>query len=140
MFHELLENANRIEPGPLQASARRQFPGLVRSSHFEKRTPGASIPATGRYVIIGIASYSREELQLLDEVNAAFHRWGPTATTAVFDLMECTDAREVRECAPPFVHVSQTPLVAVWDDGMLVEAQAGLCKAREALKNAGVLI
>ena len=32
MFHELLDNPNRIEPGPLQAAARKQFPDVVRRS------------------------------------------------------------------------------------------------------------
>jgi len=141
MFHELLNNSksNPREPGPLQSDARSQFPLIVKNSHLEPRLPGSPIPASGKYVIIGVATYSRDELRLLDEVEAAFPQWEKTAKVVVFDVMECKDMDEMRQFAPPHVVVAQTPVVALWDQGESVASQTGLRMTREVLKDAGFL-
>jgi hypothetical protein len=141
MFHELLNNSktNPREPGPLQSDARRQFPLIVKSSHLEQRLPGSPIPSNGKYVIIGVATYSRDELRLLDEIEAAYSQWANTAKVLVFDVMECKDMEDMRSYAPPHVVVAQTPVVALWDGGEAIASQTGLRMTREMLKDAGFL-
>jgi hypothetical protein len=139
MFHELLDNPNRCEPGPLQSAARRRFPSIVQKSHLGQRDPGDAIPSSGKYAIIGIATYSPDELRLLDEVETAYPRWGTTSRVAVFDVMECKDMEDVKKHIPAFATVVQTPVVALWDGGKLVSAQTGLRMTREVLQDAGLL-
>src|SRR6266851_3317599 len=103
MFHEILDNPNHREPGLLQSEARRLFPTIVTKSHLEKRAPGDPVPSRGQYVIIGVATYSRDDLQLLDDVEAAHPKWGQTSRVVVFDLMDCKDMEDVRRYVPPFV-------------------------------------
>jgi|SRR6516165_2227405 hypothetical protein len=139
MFHELLDNPQRREPGPLQAFARQLFPSIVKQSHLGQRLPGSIVPDRGTYVILGVASYAPNELRLLDDVEAAHPRWAANVTVVVFDVMQCTDMDEMRRYVPPFAVVSQTPVVAVWDRGKRVAAETGLRQTREALQKAGVL-
>jgi hypothetical protein len=139
MFHELLDNPNGREPGPLQADARRLFPSVVKTSHLEQRVPGGPVPCGGKYVILGVATYSRDDLRLLDDLEAAYPQWEKTWKVAVFDVLECKDMAEMRRYLPPFVMVTQTPAVALWDGGKPTASQTGLRMTREALQNAGLL-
>ena len=96
MFHELLDNPSRTEPGRLQAAALKQFPDVVRRSHLNFDESGQSPPHSGKYALIGIAVYSPKELQLLDAIDANYVNWRGIATVAVFDLMECKKPQDVR--------------------------------------------
>jgi hypothetical protein len=139
MFHELLENAGRLEPGPLQLVARQQFASIVKRSHLEPRVVGGPISCDGKYVVIGIASYSPHDLQLLDEVDGAYALWKDVAKVAVFDLVECRDMSEVQRFLQNPVEIRQTPVVEIWEGGRLITFQTGLPKTHKVLQNAGLL-
>lgn len=141
MFRQLLDNPTGREPGPLQAEARKHFPSVVKQSHFEVRFRGAPIPNTGKYVIIGVATYAPDDLKLLDDVNATHAQWQGEFTIAVFDMLECKDLCDVQNYvpSPSFGPVVQTPLVAFWDKGSPLALQVGLHKSREILRQTGVL-
>ena len=138
MFSELLDNKKSlVEPGPLQTRARKQFPSVVQKSHLKPYMPGSEIPSSGKYAILGIATYSPLELQLLDDLEAISPQW--VGEVAVFDLMECSDHCDMRNHLPMFAVIRQTPVVAIWDKGELIASQTGLRMTREALQNAGFL-
>jgi hypothetical protein len=138
MFYELLNNPSGSEPGHLQADARQRFPFIVRKSHLKERIPGP-IPGAGKYVILGIASYSRDELKLLDEVEASHSNWEQDFKIVVFDVMDCKDMVDITEYAPPFSAVTQTPIISLWEGGRPVNSKTGLRMTRETLQGAGVL-
>ena len=141
MFQELLENPNHIEPGSLQAAARKQFPDVVRRSHLEYFKAGQHPPYGGKFVLIGVAVYSPKELQLLDAVEAAYPDWRDIAKVAVFDLMECRDPFEVVMhyfLTPPyrphpfvFGFDAQSPIVGIWDGAVLSALESGLLQRAE---------
>jgi len=145
MFHQLLDNPNRIEPGPLQAAARKQFPDVVRRSHLDFFVAGQHPRHSGKFVLIGIAVYSPRELQLLDAVDASYPDWRGIAEVAVFDLMECKDPRDVLEYylpGPPyrlsslgFRSVPQSPIVGIWDGAVLSALETGLYDTQKLLRN-----
>lgn len=139
MFSELLSNPTAIEPGLLQTLARQRFASIVQNSHLEHRVVSHRVPSNGRYIIIGVASYSPLELQLLDDVDAAYPQWKDTAKVAVFDLMECKDMNELNKLLLKVASVTQTPVVAMWDGGKVVAFETGLHKTREVLQNARLL-
>jgi hypothetical protein len=101
--------------------------------------PGDAVPNSGKYIILGVATYAPDELRLLDEVEATHPQWEKTAKVVVFDIMECKDMVEVRRYVPPFAVVAQTPVVALWEGGKLVASQTGLRMTREVLQNGGLL-
>jgi hypothetical protein len=149
MFRELLDNPNRIEAGPLQAAARKQFPDVVRRSHLDFLAADQHPRNSGKYVLIGVAVYSPKELELLDAVDTAYVDWRDTAKVAVFDLMECKDPRDVLEhyFAPPprrlgphfFRSVPQSPIVGIWDDAVFMAIETGLYDAQKLLRYEGLL-
>jgi hypothetical protein len=139
MFHELLENPTGREPGPLQANARQLFTSVLERSHLKPRLPGAPVPDEGEYVILGVASYSPDELQLLDEVEAVHHQWAASSKVAVFDLTTCKGMTDMKGYLPPLSVVAQSPVVALWDRGKLIASTTGLHMTRELLRNRGLL-
>lgn len=141
MFHELLNNPTRREPGPLQIDARKEFQNVIKQSHFEQRLPGAPIPNTGKYIIIGVATYAPDDLKLLDEVDATHAQWRGEFKIAVFDILQCKDKDDVQNYVPSrsFMPVIQTPVVAYWEQGSPLAMQVGLHKTREMLRQTGVL-
>jgi len=148
MFHELLDNPNKIEPGKLQADARKDFPGAVRGSHLKLFRKGHCLPHPGKYVLIGVATYSPEELELLDQVNAAHTDWPSSGTVAVFNLLECQNPCQVLEYyghppLPPSTGTSgrdsfgqplQSPVVGIWDGPQFIALVAGLHEAQRLLR------
>ena len=149
MFHELLDNPNHIEPGPLQAAARKQFPDVVRRSHLDFFVAGQHLPSGGKFALIGVAVYSPRELRLLDAVDAAYPDWQGIAKVAVFDLTECQDPREVLErylVSPPyrrssldFRFVPQSPIVGIWDGAVPLALETGLHDTQKLLRNERLL-
>lgn len=141
MFHELLANPNGREPGTIQSEAGKEFPNAIRRSHLEQRVSGTPIPNTGKYIVIGVATFAPDDLKLLDEVNATYPEWRGEFKIAVFDMMQCKDICDVQNYvpSPAFVPAIQTPVVAFWDKGSPLATQVGLHKTREMLRQTGVL-
>jgi hypothetical protein len=138
MFHELLDNTG-LDPGTSQSAARQKFPLIVTSSHLDRRMLDDPVPVDGKYIIIGIASYSPLGLRLLDEIEAAYGLWKDVATIAVFDLMECKNVNDVWRFLQKNHDVRQTPAVEIWDGGEFITFKTGLPATREVLRKAGVL-
>src|SRR5262245_53105905 len=102
MFYELLDNSQRIEPGRLQLRARQRFPTLVQKSDLQQALPGDPRHTSNksRYLILGVATYSPDDLRLLDEVESSHAQWEQHWNVAVFDVMECKDMADVRQFTP----------------------------------------
>lgn len=149
MFHELLDNPNRVEPGPLQAAARKQFADVVRRSHLALLEAAQHPPYSGKFVLIGVAVYSPGELQLLDDLNAAYADWRDIAKVAVFDVMDCKDTSDVirRYILPPPHRpnplgprvLPQSPIVGIWDGAVLSAFETGLYGTQKLLRDERLL-
>jgi hypothetical protein len=97
MFRNLLENPNRIHPGTLQANARQLFPEVVGKSNLKFFDPYKKhdFDAGEKHVLLGISTYSKYDLQLLDDLDSFSSQWASFGTVSVFDLQECKDFNEV---------------------------------------------
>jgi hypothetical protein len=86
--------------------------------------------------LIGIAFYSRDDLEFLDRIVAAR---GETASNVkeiiVFDVLGCKTMDDFEKLIPGIGLVYQTPVVGIWRDGELVEKGVG-AKGRMLLKSA----
>ena len=127
-FKELLSNPSKMEPGLLQRQARTRFSSVVASSHLLQRLPDDPIPSHGgsRFAIIGVASYSPEELGLLDQIENSHSIWQNQWKIAVFDVAEWTGAADAARYVPQVAPVAQSPVVALWTDGQLTDTKTGL--------------
>jgi hypothetical protein len=138
MFHELLDNPTLAEPGVLQSQARQRFASLVSGSRFDRRSKADPI-ADGRLIILGTASYSRKDLSLLDEIDNAHSRWQQAWTIAVFDVTECKSPADMQAYLPQDSVPPQSPMLQVWESGILRQSAHGLQAVREALCKFGIL-
>jgi hypothetical protein len=138
MFHELLDDPIPIEPGILQAQARREFESVVSRSHFRKRVANEPIP-TGNVLVFGAASYSRLELAMLDEIENAHQKWEDSWSIYVFDVAVCRSPAELQGYLPQEAIPKQTPMLQVWNSGILDKSECCLLPIRKVLCNLGIL-
>jgi hypothetical protein len=98
------------------------------------------LPPTGTHVILGVATYSQQELNLLDDVNASLSSGnGQTLQVDVFDVLECEQMSDFEKFIPGLGPVYQTPVLGVVADGSLVQSAVGLREVEEVLRQHRIL-
>jgi hypothetical protein len=140
MFAELLVNPLGRQPADVQAEAAGDFARRVRQSRLHLRCPDEPIPA-GTFLILGAASYSPEELQLLDDIDAMHQKWAADiARIDVFNLLDCHSQQDFRRFLPGLqIDVCQSPVLGTWNDRQLQSVVTGLAATRLRLQAVGVL-
>jgi len=97
--------------------------------HFWK--PGDPVARLNRRVLIGVAPYSRYDVNLLaalDELqlDSSFER------IDIFDVLACQSQADFEKYIPGIEKVYQTPVVGLWENRRLVQHLSGN-NARELL-------
>jgi hypothetical protein len=134
-FSSLLEYREGKTPRDAQAKARSGFPKKVSQSKLRLRNPGDPLPATGRHFIVGVASYSADELGLLDQLQdflekAKIHG----IDVEVFDVLSCGQMGDFEKFIPGIGGVYRTPIVGVVSDGKLIDHASGLSDVGKTLR------
>lgn len=131
-FANLLDGNSKIDPGSQQRWAAVSFTKVVESSGFSS---DARSQRADR-IVIGVASYSVRDLQMLDMVAKKVNDeiTSPETEIVVFDTLSCKTMDEFQAIIPGIGVVLQTPVVGVWRNGILVEKASG-SKAFEVIKN-----
>jgi len=82
-------------------------------------------------MLVGIAPYSLPDLELLDAIKEALKQ-KPSCEerVQVFDVLTCASMKDFDERIPGIGQVYQTPVVGIWEDGVLVQKASG-AKARQ---------
>ena len=123
-FHDLFRQPTRKLGGSFPTDRRRElFPGFVeRSPALHLWSPGQPIADRGPRLLIGVATWSGYDLNLLDLIEEE-----PTGAVRVdvFDIGTCTDFAAIQEYIPGLESPMQTPFVGYWVDGRLVECETG---------------
>lgn len=126
LFKELLDNPDRITAGELQASAQGRFPEMVQNSSLSLRRIGDEMAADKIVAIIGIATWSPLELQLLDEINDSYPMWSGSREVFVFDLAACKDyADAVAHLSHPPNSIA-TPMLIIRKDREIIGSSVGI--------------
>src|SRR5438046_1804022 len=79
--------------GPLgndQNGLDERFPLVVAQSPFRLWSPGDTVPRDGRWLLIGVATWSGSDMRLLDAVSRALREEARGAAVAVFDVAACS--------------------------------------------------
>jgi hypothetical protein len=80
----------------------------------------------GRRMFIGVATYSLPEMQALDALIHAASRASTTnGTIDVFDTAACRSLEDLRQLVPGIGPSFHTPIVGVWENGVLKEKASG---------------
>lgn len=123
-FHDLFRQPTRAVGTSFPADRRRElFPGFVeRSPKLHLWAPGQPVPDRGSRLLIGVATWSGYDLNLLDLIEEA-----PTTAVRVdvFDTDALHDLTALEQYIPGVELSHQTPTVGHWLDGKLVETAVG---------------
>jgi hypothetical protein len=139
-FSSLLKYRKEKPPADAQAKAHEDFPTRVSQSRLKLRSPGEPIPGTGRHFIIGVATYSAPELELLDKVEASLAKAKPeTVDVEVFDVLACKTMSDFAAFIPCIDDVYRMPIIAVISDGRLIDQATGLADVVTTLHRFHVL-
>jgi hypothetical protein len=83
-------------------------------------------PENGRYVLLGIAFYSRYDLEMLDAIAAVLSEGNSGEDhLVVFDILSCRNRADLETCIPGIGNAVQTPVAGVWENAMLVKKASG---------------
>ena len=106
-----------------------EFPGLATASGLHPWRPGDPIPGNGRRVLVGVGSWSGYDLLLLDAL-ADVVRSGKTGgdRVDVFQFwQDCSTQEQLDQFIPgmQIQSIFHSPVVGVWEDGMLKQTASG---------------
>jgi hypothetical protein len=139
-FSSLLSYRRGHSPADAQKKARSAFPRKVSQSRLTLRNPEQPIPPSGRHFIIGVATYSADELGLLDELDRGLEaERRDSADIAVFDVLDCERMTDFQRYIPGIDGVYDTPVIGVMMDGKLIDRAAGLSQVVSTLRRFNVM-
>jgi hypothetical protein len=126
LFSELLAPIAGFTPGQLQEQASKRFPNIVDESHMEFWRPNDSpFEPHDQDVLIGVATYSLEDLKLLDEIEEQLRNCSVPENISVFDISAITEMGDFERHLPGIGKVFQTPVVGFWKNGQLTNRLSG---------------
>jgi hypothetical protein len=122
-FHDLFRQPTRRAGAGFPPDRRRElFPGFVeRSPRLRLWVPGQSIPAQGSFLLLGVATWSGYDMNLLDLIE------GTPDTGIHVEVLDVDTVSSAEALARlfPGVALLQTPFVGYWLDGKLTESASG---------------
>jgi hypothetical protein len=125
-FVELLRIDGSQSVADQQAYASQQLPILLSGTSLHKWKPGDAISTKGLRMLLGVASYSPFDLQLLDLLNEKISPANNSSIQVdVFNVLECTNMEDFSCYIPGIAKVYQTPVVGIWKDGVLFDQAWG---------------
>lgn len=136
-FEDLLRLNNHLPPGEQQRLAREQFPSVAATTHMSMWSPGESFPTNGNRILIGVATYSLYDLDLLDALDSQL--LGNDAVQ-LFEVSSCSTMDDFEKFIPGIGKVFQTPVIGFWKDGELIYHAQGALARRWARDRYGLTL
>jgi hypothetical protein len=122
----LLRSSPEGAVGDIQRDAGIRFWHLIAQAGVRRWSRGDPYVQTGKYVLVGLApSYSVPDLELAEAVLERFQAGSLEAAVEFFDSSDARAAEEMDQFIPGIRNVFQTPIVGVWQNGVLVESASG---------------
>lgn len=123
-FFDLFRHETPPPPGKIYADDRSDlFPALVSGSpRLTLWAYGAPIPSTGRFLLVGVATWSGYDMKLLDILEQSI---GGPDVIGVFDTAECKSDEDFDARIPGIGTVFQPPVVGLWEQGKLIAYGSG---------------
>jgi hypothetical protein len=120
-----LDLAHRPHSAADPYAADRLLPSFIQDGPFRLWEPGDPIPQRGVFALLGVATWSGYDMQLLDALQEAMSRPGNYPDVALFNAGILTSMDEFYKYIPEVPEVFHTPAVGVWRDGVLTERAEG---------------
>ncbi len=139
-FHDLFREPSRTRRDPFAPDLRSEhFPQVVAETPFTLWKPGDAIPAVGRRLLLGVATWNGYDMALLDLIEDRLRGDDPPAVrVSLFDIDQCHSLDDLRRYVPGVEMGYQTPLVGYWVDGELKESAWGYDGSELAIRVCGL--
>lgn len=125
-FADLLQQDSGLPVAEQQAGANRRFPDLLAVSGLHLWKAGDPLPVKGKRILLGIAPYARLDLQLLDLLSELLGRADTCLPRVeVFNILDCRTMEDFDKYVSGIGKVYQTPVVGIWEEGVLKEKAWG---------------
>lgn len=131
---QLFDEARRLPPKDQPNYISKRLHEALADGPITIWNPGESIPDLPWRTLIGIAAYSRPDLQLLDAVKEALVT-NPDSEESVqiFDVLACAQMNDFDKFIPGIGKVYQTPVLGIWQNGSLVRKESGAMARKSIL-------
>ena len=96
------------------------------------------ISADGERVLVGIATWSVYDLQLLDQLHATLAGGNRLTIIDIFDVDACNSFDDFERYVPDIGRVLRTPVVGVWRNGAKISSAWGAA-GRKLLAEIGLV-
>jgi len=128
------------DPGAQQRWAEAEFPSRLAGSRFRHWSPSTPPPADRDRILLGVAVWSRYDLELLDRLEVTLTRHKQLPAIYVFDIdqIESIGPEAFEPYVPGIGKVYHTPIVGIWQNSVLT-ARAFGHKGRELLAETSLL-
>ena len=118
-FIDLLRKYEHLPPGEQQSRVEREFPEVSAEGPLHWLRPGEARDPSGIRLVIGVATYSQDDMRLLDAVaQAVANRNGMPIHVDVFSTLSCKTPGDFDAYVPGLGNVFQTPVAGLWIDGV----------------------
>jgi hypothetical protein len=123
---QIFHQAQQLPPGQQSRYISDRIPAALAGSKIGIWNPEASIPLAGRRTLLGIAPYAPLDLKLLDALCEAMEDpRNQGEQLEMFDILTCTDMRDLQARTPEIGNVPHTPILGVWENGTLTLRASG---------------
>jgi hypothetical protein len=95
------------------------FTSTLAKSPLRLWAPGEPIDAQGARLLIGVATWSEQDMRWLDALSVRAARHLDTVRLDVFNVAECKSPHEFARYIPGIGQVFHTPVVGLWVGGQL---------------------
>lgn len=118
---DLFFESMHMKPADQQRYILSELPKRVQDVGLKLWKPGDPIQNRGRRFLIGVTEFNREDLELLDKLREL----SETSQLDIFILSECKSQSDVEVYVPGVAMVYQSPVVGIWEDGILTAKASG---------------
>jgi hypothetical protein len=123
---QLFDEARGLSPKDQAGYISARLPEALADGPLSVWGSGEPIPAVGRRTLLGVAPYSRPDLELLDAISEALQQADRSEEKVqIFDISRCASMEDLNEFIPGIGRVYQTPVVGIWRDGVLLQKASG---------------
>lgn len=138
-FSDLLSGSGHIVEK--QREAHRRLPFVLSQSHLHSWSPEQDIFTQGMRFLIGVATWSVYDLNLLDSLDEALANGKAKDRVDIFNIDDCITTEDLERYIPEAGKdkgMCQTPMVAEWRGGAKIQQASGHAGREILIKHFGL--
>lgn len=124
-LRNLFDEARELPAGDQATYISSKLPEALSDGPLHYWRLSGSVTTTAQRTLIGVAPYSLPDLKLLDALKESLSKNTHLGERIdVLDVLRCA-AEDFEQCIPGIGRVFQTPVVGIWENGVLTQHASG---------------